>query len=241
MSRKLQVASEVSIMIAALATIPVVIFEGRGASYAWLPIADWLIWAVFAVVLFIGIWLAENRAQYLQRHPLDVAIVILSFPMMPSFLALTRLARLVRVMRVLRLATVVARAIPALKATIGRRELLYVFSVCALLVVAAAGMLFVLEPDAVDQSFLSALWWSTVTVTTVGYGDIAPTTLAGRIAAVVVMIAGLAVISTLSASIAAYFVAQGRQSDADRLEQRLERIESLLSRDSAERDPSAEG
>lgn len=135
-------------------------------------------------------------------------------------------------MRVLRVLLVAARVVPALRATLGRSELLYVGSLTTVLGLFAAGALMVLEPDTVGGSFLTALWWAAVTMTTVGYGDVSPVTPAGRFAAVVIMAAGLGVIATLSASIAAYFVDQGQNADLRRIDERLHRIETLLERQS---------
>lgn len=50
-----------------------------------------------------------------------------------------------------------------------------------------------------------ALWWSIVTCTTVGYGDISPSTLPGRIIAVFLMIVGIGLISMLTGTITTYF------------------------------------
>lgn len=55
---------------------------------------------------------------------------------------------------------------------------------------------------------LDAAWWSFVTVTTVGYGDISPATLGGRIVAVVVMIVGIGFLGMFTATIASIFVEQ---------------------------------
>ena len=60
-----------------------------------------------------------------------------------------------------------------------------------------------LEPD---LSFISAIWWSIVTLTTVGYGDISPVTLGGRVIAVVIMFFGIGVLGMLSASLAALLI-----------------------------------
>lgn len=57
-----------------------------------------------------------------------------------------------------------------------------------------------LEPD---FSFPDALWWSMVTLTTVGYGDLYPKTLGGRLIAVVVMVAGIGLLTTSSITISA--------------------------------------
>lgn len=56
------------------------------------------------------------------------------------------------------------------------------------------------------ESFYDALWWSAATVTTVGYGDIAPVTVAGRIAGVVTMIVGISTFAVITARVAAFLV-----------------------------------
>jgi voltage-gated potassium channel len=77
-----------------------------------------------------------------------------------------------------------------------------------------------------------ALWWSIQTVTTVGYGDVAPKGTEGRLVAAVLMIAGIASISLVTATISAAFVRrmQDRRSDSteNRLFDALARIEERL-------------
>ena len=57
-----------------------------------------------------------------------------------------------------------------------------------------------------NRDFFSALWWAVVTVTTVGYGDMVPQTVPGRILGVVVMISGIGLVSTLTGNLASLLV-----------------------------------
>jgi voltage-gated potassium channel len=83
-----------------------------------------------------------------------------------------------------------------------------------------------------------ALWWAAQTVTTVGYGDVTPVTTPGRFVAAILMIAGFATLSLVTASISAGYVnrlqQRRRQDELDalletlhRIEQRLDRLEQL--------------
>ena len=86
----------------------------------------------------------------------------------------------------------------------------------AILAIAAAVTL--LEHDQAQSStkidgFGTALWWAVVTVTTVGYGDVAPVTLGGRALGVALMVVGIGIFGMFTASVAARFVES--DSDAD--------------------------
>ncbi|MBU1247098.1 MAG: ion transporter [Proteobacteria bacterium] len=57
-----------------------------------------------------------------------------------------------------------------------------------------------------EAGIFSALWWAVVTMTTVGYGDLYPVTLAGRLMGVLVMVSGIGLVSTLTGNLASFLV-----------------------------------
>jgi hypothetical protein len=106
---------------------------------------------------------------------------------------------------------------------------------------AAAGLEVAFEAHAKGSnihSYGGALWWAVVTVTSVGYGDQYPVTVAGRVVAVVLMITGIALFGVVAASIASYFVEQDQDR---RVEARMDEILAVLHRLEARLDAAERG
>jgi voltage-gated potassium channel len=97
---------------------------------------------------------------------------------------------------------------------LNRRGLIHAGVVKSMIILFAGGAVMVLEPDRI-HSFGDGIWWAVVTATTVGYGDIAPTTTLGRIIAVVLMLSGIGLMSTLAASITTYFISPAVEEKQD--------------------------
>jgi voltage-gated potassium channel len=218
-----------AVVVAALATIPLILEQGQSHNSPELVVADWAIWLVFLADYVIMGALAVDRRRYLRQNYLGLAIVLVTFPLLPSLLGLVRLARLVRVLRLVRLVLVASRGLPALRATLGRRGFIYVVSVTALLVLVAGAFMSAIEPETVKGGFWAGVWWAIATVTTVGYGDISPSTPLGRVAATLLMLAGIGLASTLAAAVAAHFVHVDQHDHLEDIAGRLDRIEDLLS------------
>ncbi len=82
--------------------------------------------------------------------------------------------------------------------------LYYVIGVVVLLAVLGGGLLYKVEPQGVE-SYKDGIWLAFVTMTTVGYGDIVPTTQEGRLISMLLMIVGIGFLSVLTGSIASFF------------------------------------
>ena len=160
-------------------------------------------WAIFAADYLVRIWLADHRWRYVTRHVLDLAVVLL--PMLRPL----RLLRLVALVRVLNR-----------KATSGLHGRVAIYVGCSAALVIFLAALAVLDaergrPESNIESFPDALWWSATTVTTVGYGDRYPVTRDGRLVAIGLMLAGIALIGTVTAAIASWLVARVQDVERD--------------------------
>lgn len=100
------------------------------------------------------------------------------------------------------------------KRFITRRGLLYSLLLCLLILGLGGVGFWILEPSAITLS--DGLWLAFTTAATVGYGDIVPSTHASRVFSVLVVLLGLAVLSLVTASVAAMFVeTEERQIERD--------------------------
>jgi voltage-gated potassium channel len=96
------------------------------------------------------------------------------------------------------------------------KTLVKVFVVLVVLTLIASAVVLYFEKNAPTHeygNFWDSVWWALVTVFTVGYGDIKPVTVGGRIVAIVVMLAGISLVSVITATISSIFVARRIRED----------------------------
>ena len=125
------------------------------------------------------------------------------------YLAVIRALRLLRVFRIFKLAHFMNESTVILRALKASRAKITVFLVFILLVVMILGsVMYLIEGGETDTGFTSiprSVYWAIVTLTTVGYGDIAPGTPFGQFVAAIIMIMGYAVIAVPTGIVTAEF------------------------------------
>ncbi|GFH34250.1 ion transporter [Streptomyces pacificus] len=177
------------------------------AAPAWVhqgsQLVEWTVWTAFAGDYLVRLRLAPRTWLFVRRHPLDLLAVLL--PLMQPL-------RLLRVVSTLLLVGRRARMAPQITLTT------YVAGAVAGLMMFGSLAVLAVERDAPDgniQTLGDAVWWSFTTMTTVGYGDHAPTTGLGRVLAVGLMLSGIALLGVVTANIAAWFISRFERDDAE--------------------------
>jgi len=225
--------------ILALAVVPALVLEQRSSSASVTSaalIGNWIIWIGFCGEYLVKLFLAPRRAAFVRAAWFDLLIIVLSPPfLVPESLQATRSLRAVRVVRLLRLVRVVAVAamgLRLLRGLLDRHRFHYVLTVAVAVIGLGALAIYIVEPasNPAIQSLEDALWWAVVTATTVGYGDVSPVTLEGRLVAVVLMITGIGVIGIFTATVASLFFEQEAEADSSQIEARLAAVEAKLDR-----------
>lgn len=162
--------------------------------------ADVTIWIVFVSEYAIRLLLAPSRWRFVREHIPDLVVVLV-----PPLRSLRLVAALIRLLGLVSMVGRLSRQ--SLEVRTGTYT-----------GILAIGVLFTgavtvydaerSQPDANIKSFSDALWWAMTTMTTVGYGDRFPVTTQGRFMAAVLMLAGIAILGIVTASIAAWFIGQ---------------------------------
>ncbi len=168
-----------------------------------LYIAEWFFTAIFTIEYLLRVACVRDKWRYI-RSPLGLIDLLAVLPTYMSvfshgmqYFLVIRVLRLLRVFRILKLGRYVGEArllIGALEAS--RFKITVFLSTVLTLVVIIGTLMYLIEgPENGFTSIPIGIYWAIVTLTTVGFGDITPTTLAGRALASLVMIMGYGIIA----------------------------------------------
>ena len=186
-----------------------------------LKLIEIVIITIFSIEYLLRIFVTNKKFKYIfSFYGLIDLLTIL-----PFYLSLTidlrslralRLLRLFRILKLVRFNKAINRFQEALK--IAREEIIiFIFATCIVLYLSSVGIFFfenATQPDKFSSVFHS-LWWAIVTLTTVGYGDIYPLTLGGRIFTFFILILGLGVVGIPAGLIASALTAVRRKEEND--------------------------
>ena len=170
-------------------------------TLTFLDWVNWALWTAFAIDYFVRLYLALERWHFVKTHVFDLIIVVV-----PAFRAL----RVLRLISVLLVSLRRARDLNYLVLPV------YVGVITAVLVGVSAVLVYDAEgtnPDSPISTLGDAVWWAFTTVTTVGYGDEYPVTPLGRTLGVLLMLSGIALIGSLTASAAAWLTNTRREAE----------------------------
>lgn len=188
-----------SVVLVMLDSIPGVHDQWGG----WLLAGEWLITVLFTVEYLLRLFVARRPGRYawsfygvvdlLSILPTYLSII---FPGM-HFLTTVRILRVLRIFRILKLVQFLGEGSHLWQALTRSRHKITVFLTTVLTIVIVVGSLMYMIEGAASgfTSIPKGIYWAIVTMTTVGYGDIAPVTPFGQIVASLLMIVGYGIIA----------------------------------------------
>lgn len=160
-------------------------------------IIDYMIIYFFIFDYVARLYAADNKLYFIRTHIIDL---IAALPFHALFKGV-RFIRVVRIMEVTRIAAMLTKVGRGLRPFFKTNGFIYlVYCSFGFIIIGTLGIAITEQ-----KSLFDALWWTIVTITTVGYGDISPVTSVGRVIAILLMIFGIGFISTLTSTLTNYF------------------------------------
>jgi voltage-gated potassium channel len=217
-------AFDIALLIAILLSVGVVLIESveqYSQNFARFFIyAEWAFTLLFTAEYIIRIIISANRRKYI----FSFFGIIDFLSILPAYLSIVftgvhsliilRSFRLLRVFRIFKLARFIGEASQLSKALSSSRPKIIVFLVTVGIVVVIMGTIMYLVEGA-ENGFTSipkSIYWAIVTLTTVGYGDVAPSTVLGQTLASIIMIMGYGIIAVPTGIVTAEMARASRKT-----------------------------
>ncbi len=202
---------ELAISVAVLASIAIMALETFDLPTGLketLFVADALLSLVFVVEYIYRVATAENKREYMTSF-FGIIDLVAIFPILISAASSARVLRLLRVLRVLRLLKfaryndALDRYTQALKLIAAEATLFT--GVAFVFIIGFAFMIYEVEhevqPD-VYRNIFDSIWWAIISLTSVGYGDVYPVTVVGRMLTLAMVLTGMGIVAVPTALLA---------------------------------------
>lgn len=205
------------LVLIALSILIVMLESVQSINQAYLHelrIFEWIITILFTIEYFLRIAIVKHPLKYI----FSFYGIVDFFSIIPTYigifvsgahgLLIIRALRLLRIFRILKLSRYVSESSVIIKALYDSRIKIGVFLYSVLMIVIIIGttLYFIEGEESGFTSIPQSIYWAIVTLTTVGYGDIAPMTTLGKFIAGAVMILGYAIIAVPTGIVTAQLV-----------------------------------
>lgn len=195
---------------------------------------------IFIFDYFIRLFVSKDKRRFFKDNIPDL-IAIIPFSALFKVFRITKLFRFSKALKVLKLFKffgVSARMHKKIKSILKSNGLNYSLWFAMLIIFLGAIGIYITEKGITVNNFQDAIWWSFVTSTTVGYGDISPSTQFGRVIAALLMLTGIGTIGMVTSSISVYFIWSDNSkveiNDGEIFENLQKQIETLTNDEAVE-------
>ena len=175
-------------------------------------VIDIIIWIIFCLDYFIRLLISRNKTKFIKKNIIDLLSImpfnaVFKVLRIVKFTSLLRFTRLINIFEGTRILVLLGKFKYRTNEFLRTNNFNYAIYFVITVIFLGAISMYMVE----DIAFSNALWWSFVTATTVGYGDVIPQTLGGRLIAIFLMIIGIGFVGLLTATIATFFLTNSKK------------------------------
>jgi voltage-gated potassium channel len=214
---------DITLMVAIILSVVIVLLDSvpsLNQEYGfYFLITEWILTILFTIEYALRIYTVTKASKYIFSFYgiIDLLAILPTYISLflagSQFLMIIRILRLMRVFRVLKLGRYVraAKSLSAALSSSRAKIIVFLEMVIAIVVIIGSVMYLVEGPENGFTSIPVSIYWAIVTITTVGYGDIAPHTIMGQSIASLLMIVGYSIIAVPTGIISGEMVLRNKK------------------------------
>lgn len=215
MKKSIKIIYEVIFIILAIIAVTLALLDITEtinlSKNIFLYYVDMSILIIFTIDYFIRLFISKNKLLFIKLNILDLIAIIPFSALFKVFrlcklFKIVKLAKLTKITRLTKVIVLCNKISKKLSTFVNTNGFIYVLIFTIVIILIGSIGIYVCEKGQTINTFSDAIWWSFVTATTVGYGDISPVTTIGRIIAALLMLIGIGTIGMLTGTIATYFI-----------------------------------
>ncbi|HCJ40425.1 potassium channel family protein [uncultured Ruminococcus sp.] len=199
-----------------------VLFDCTGSLSEWVRTVSMAIYALFAADLAVRTAAAPDKRRFFKINFWDAVAVLPIHGILPP-LPDPRADTFLNVLNLIRIVAFLSRPLRKAQRFYNTNGFKYVVFATFMTIITGGVLIHYAE----GMDFGDGIWWAFVTATTVGYGDISPSTLYGRLIAMVLMLVGIGLIGSLTSTLTSFFMNRQHKKPADAV---IETVKAQLDR-----------
>ena len=198
---------DIALIIMILVSVVLLMLESLPSfslqHYVFLRYIEWIFTLIFTIEYGVRIYCTPKPIGYMKSFygVVDLLSILPSYLSLifpgANYLLIVRLLRVLRIFRVLKLARYLSEANILIRSMLMAKRKIFVFFMSVVILATIFGSLMYVVEGAENgfSSIPKSIYWTIVTITTVGYGDIVPQTVIGQIIASIAMLTGYSIIA----------------------------------------------
>lgn len=221
-----------NLLISSLAVVAaiLVLVDYSGHLNGWQQFLSRALYLLFLVDFSVRFLKARNKESFMKENYTDFIAVVPFHGIFPAARGL-RLNQLLRGVNLVRLFAFLSRPLKKAGRFLNTNGFKYVLFISCI-TIATGGILI---HFAEGMSYGDGIWWAFVTATTVGYGDLSPSSIYGRLIAAVLMLLGIGLLGSVTSTLTSYFLRDSRHSVREQtitfVQQQLDDFDELTEED----------
>ncbi len=216
--------------ILAFIAVFLVLLDLSGGLNGWQRRLDWFILLIFFIDYVVRFVFAPKKSVFVKSNICDLIAIIPFYTVFRMF-KIAALARFSIWAKLPRAFAFLYRPLKKAQRFFNTNGFKYVVFITTIMIAVGGILIHFAE----GMSYSDGIWWAFVTTTTVGYGDISPSTFYGRLIAMVLMLLGIGLLGTITSTLTSYFLKTGsggvRNETLESIKTQLDRFDELSEED----------